>query len=116
MTRKIRTTVKPLSANKAFLGKKIRTYDYNKYRKVLLEELPTNVRIPRSGNLYLDMVVYYSNKASDIDNCLKPFIDILQEKYNFNDNRIYLLRVRKEIVKKGNEGIRFQITQLKGTN
>lgn len=113
MTRKIRTNVKPLSANKAFMGKKIRTYDYNKYRKVLIEELPSNVRIPK-GELILQMNVYYSNRASDVDNCIKPFIDILQEKYKFDDNRIYFLQVQKMIVPKGEEGILFRFKKYKG--
>ena len=95
------------------MGKKIRTYDYNKYRKTLLEELPSNIRIP-SGELILQMNVYYSNKASDVDNCIKPFIDILQEKYGFNDNRIYFLSVQKIIVPKGEEGILFKLKKYKG--
>lgn len=113
MTRKIRTHTKPLSVNKAYMGKKIRTYDYNKYRKVLLEELPENIRIPK-GRLILRMNVYYSNKASDVDNCTKPFIDILQEKYGFNDNRIYFLAVQKIVVPKGEDGIQFKLEKYKG--
>ena len=114
MTRKIRTRVKPLSVNKAFMGRKIRSYDYNKYRKLLLEELPSNVKVPKTGELTLQMNVYYSNKASDVDNCVKPFIDVLQEKYEFNDNRIYSMAVQKIIVPKGQEGILFRITKYKG--
>lgn len=96
------------------MGKKRRTYDYNKYRKVLLEELPDNLKVPNTGELTLQMNVYYSNKASDVDNCIKPFIDILQEKYGFNDNRIYFLAVQKMIVPKGDEGILFKLTKYKG--
>jgi Holliday junction resolvase RusA-like endonuclease len=95
------------------MGKKIRTYDYNKYRKVLLEELPSNVRVP-SGELTLQMNVYYSNKACDTDNCIKPFVDILQEKYGFNDNRIYHIWIQKILVPKGDEGILFRFKKYKG--
>lgn len=113
MTRKIRTTIKPLSSNKAYKGRKFRTYDYNKYRKQLLAALPSNVKIPE-GELILQLNVYYSNRASDITNCLKPFEDILQEKYGFNDNRIYHTWLQKIIVPKGEEGILFKIKKYKG--
>jgi Holliday junction resolvase RusA-like endonuclease len=53
--------------------------------------------------------VYYSSKASDIDNFLKAFNDCLQKKYNFNDNQIYHSRQTKHIVSKGEEKIQFSI-------
>ena len=37
----------------------------------------------------------------------------MQKKYKFNDNQIYELHVYKEIVKKDNEFIQFEITELK---
>lgn len=114
MTRKIRTQVKPLSANDCFQGRKRRTYSYNKYRKVLLEELPSNVKIPRTGELKLRMNVYYSRRNSDTDNCVKPFVDILAEKYGFNDSRIYHIDIQKIIVPKGEEGILFKFSKYKG--
>ena len=49
---------------------------------------------------------------SDVDNGAKPFIDILQKKYGFNDNQIYELHLYKEIVDKGNEFIDFSIQTL----
>jgi len=50
-----------------------------------------------------------SNKGFDLDNSLKPFIDILQKKYGFNDNRIYSITAMKRIVPKGEEFISFDI-------
>lgn len=50
-----------------------------------------------------------SNKNCDLDNMLKGIIDILQVKYEFNDNTIYEIICRKTIVKKGREGISFSI-------
>lgn len=61
------------------------------------------------GNLWLTIWIGVSNRGFDVDNCAKPFIDILQKKYEFNDNRIYVLHVMKEIVKKGDEFIEFKI-------
>lgn len=68
--------------------------------------------MPPDGPLYLKIVFGFSNKASDIDNPVKPFIDILQKKYKFNDKRIYCLQVDKKDVKKGEEYIYFRIEGL----
>ncbi|HIF9256506.1 TPA: hypothetical protein ACX6Q6_003530 [Photobacterium damselae] len=55
------------------------------------------------------MRVFYSSLLSDVDNCLKPFIDVLQKKYGFNDNRIFEIRIKKFLVPKGYEEILFSI-------
>ena len=47
------------------------------------------------------------SKLSDIDNPLKPFLDILQKKYGINDRDINELLVKKTVVKKGDEFIFF---------
>ncbi|WP_121967416.1 hypothetical protein [Myroides sp. N17-2] len=43
----------------------------------------------------------FSAKTADIDNPVKPFLDILQKKYNIKDKDIYELHLRKRIVPKG---------------
>jgi Holliday junction resolvase RusA-like endonuclease len=53
-----------------------------------------------------------SNMASDVDNVVKPFIDILQKKYEFNDKYIFRLIVEKKIVAKGADFIEFYIKKL----
>lgn len=113
------TGVKPLSANEAFApravkrgrfyrGEIYKTTAYKQYENRLIKTLP-NIHVPENGKLQLLMKVHYSSSASDTDNCLKPFIDVLQKRYNFNDNRIYKIKVVKEIVKKGEEGIWFSL-------
>jgi len=67
------------------------------------------IYIPK-GDLHIHVHVCFSNKASDVDNVAKPFIDILQKKYKFNDNRVYKLSMTKEIVLKSEESIQFFIT------
>ena len=47
--------------------------------------------------------------AMDFDNPIKPFVDILQKKYGFNDRDVYELNVKKEV---GEDGIDFNIYQL----
>ena len=103
----ISTHFKPLSVNEAYQGRKVKSAKYRQYENVLLNTLP-DYEIPE-GNLHLRLLVSYSSKRSDIDNCLKPFIDVLQKRYDFNDNRIYRITVKKEIVPKGEEGITFNL-------
>ena len=95
---------KALSVNKVWQGRRFKTKEYKSYEKELLLLLP-NIEFVPSNNIKLSITFGYSNKLTDIDNGLKPLIDILQKKYNFNDRYIYELNVKKEIVKKGNEFI-----------
>ena len=66
------------------------------------------IEVPK-GKLSISINYGFSNSMSDIDNPCKPFLDILQKKYKFNDNMIYELIQTKEIVKKGSEFICFSI-------
>lgn len=102
---------KPLSQNKTTLGRKVKSPEYRDYERNLISLLPPMV-IP-DGPLVLKLLVTYSSAASDIDNALKPFIDVLQKRYDFNDNRIYELRVRKRVCK-GKEGIKFLFDKYTG--
>ena len=102
--------IKALSVNKAWQGRRFKTPDYKTYEQELLYLLPKR-KVGR-GELELYITFGVSNRASDIDNLLKPFLDCLQKKYSFNDNRIYFLEVRKEIVKKGDDFIDFDIYEL----
>ena len=60
----------------------------------------------------VNYVFGFSNKASDLDNPVKVLTDILQKKYGFNDKDIYEMNVKKKIVKKGEEYIKFKIESL----
>lgn len=102
--------IKPLSINKCWQGKRFKTKVYKSYETELLLKLK-NIKIS-SGKLKLIITFGFSNKLSDIDNGLKPFIDILQKKYKFNDRMIYELIVIKEIVKKGDEFIEWEIIEI----
>lgn len=108
----IKIKIKPLSVNKAWQGRRYKTKDYKDYEIELTCLLPNNLKISEILKIKLDIIVGYSNKQSDIDNFLKPFIDILQKKYKFNDRNIYELNIKKEIVKKGEEFINFKFKNL----
>ena len=107
----IRAQIKPLSVNEAWQGRKTKTAKYRSYEKKLLLLLP-KLQIT-DGAKTLKINVGFSSKGSDIDNVLKPFIDILQKKYKFNDNQVYRLIIEKEITKKGSEFIEFDISEYK---
>ncbi len=107
-----RINIKPLSVNDCYQGRRFKTPAYKAYEKTLMVLLKP-VEIP-VGRLKLALTIGFSNKASDIDNPVKNFTDILQKKYDFNDNRIYCLTVEKRIVKKGDEFIDFEITGYGG--
>lgn len=101
-----RIEIKPLSVNNAWQGRRFKTPKYKSFEKELLLKLPT--KIEHFDKMDIDITIGVC-KLFDIDNCIKPFLDVLQKKYGFNDRNIYLLSVKKEVVKKGSEFIEFNI-------
>jgi Holliday junction resolvase RusA-like endonuclease len=103
----LRIDIKPLSINEAFQGRRFKTPAYRKYeRDVLLLLRP--MEIPE-GPLTVEIDWGMSSEASDIDNPCKPFVDILQKRYGFDDKRIERLLLTKTKVKRGQEYVEFQI-------
>lgn len=103
----MRINIKALSVNECWKGRRFKTPKYKSYEKELLLKLK-HYKIP-SDKIHIDIIFGVSSKLMDIDNGLKPLLDILQKKYRFNDRDIYKLNVTKEIVKKGDEFIEFKI-------
>jgi hypothetical protein len=102
--------IKPLSVNEAWQGRRFKTPKYKKYENDLLILLPKlNIIQPPYR---LNIIVGFSNKASDLDNILKPFLDLLQKKYGINDKHIKILHIEKQIVTKNNEFISFEIVKV----
>lgn len=102
----IRIDYKPVSVNLVWQGRRFKTDAYHKYERDLLLILP---KIITPLPPYSVSIEFGMSKLSDIDNPLKPFLDILQKKYNINDRDIIELKVKKKIVKKGQEYIAFKI-------
>lgn len=105
-----RIEIKPISVNDCWQGRRFKTQEYGIYEKEVSYLLP-RLKVP-PGRLLLRLTVGFSNKASDLDNMVKPFVDILQKKYGFNDKQIYGMDLWKEDVKKGEEFIEFEISAL----
>ena len=106
----MRIKIKPLSVNGAWAGRRFKTPAYKAFEeefclKIKKEEVP-------KGRLFVRLQFGFSNKASDIDNGVKPTLDCLQKKLGFNDKNIYLMEVEKDIVPKGSEYIDYEISAL----
>jgi len=103
--------IKPLSVNQAWQGKRFKTDKYKYFEIELLYKLP-KIELPKPP-FKVEIIVYYTNNLSDIDNFIKPFLDVLQKKYGFNDKEIYKLNIEKVISKL--QGFEFEITTYEAT-
>ena len=103
--------IKPLSVNQVWQGRRFKTPIYKQYEKDLLLLLPAK-KINTKAKLKVELTYGFSSKAADIDNPCKPILDVLQKKYGINDNKIYELNQKKEIVKKGKEFIIIEIQEI----
>lgn len=106
----VKVKIKPLSVNQTWAGRRFKTPKYKAYEQEMFYLLPS-IKIP-PGKLKLKIEYGFSNKLSDIDNPTKPFIDILQKKYNFNDKMIYKLDLEKKDVPKGEDYLIFEFSTV----
>lgn len=111
-------TIKPLSTNKAYCTpRKVKRYaskEYKRFKRNLMLILP-KIEVPE-GNLEIWIYIGVSNSGFDMFNAEKCFTDILQKKYGFNDNKIFMGHMKKEVVKKGEEYIAFEIKNIEVNN
>ena len=108
----MKINIKPLSVNACWQGKRFKTERYKAFELETLLLLPKKYKVPL-GMLEIRLRWGFSSKLSDFDNPIKPFTDILQKKYDFNDRRIFRAIIEKVIVKKGEEFIEFEILKYK---
>jgi Holliday junction resolvase RusA-like endonuclease len=107
----IKENIKVLSVNDCWKGKRFKTSQYKAYQNLLLYELP-NQELPKPP-YKIDFEFGFSSAASDWDNPVKPLQDIMQKKYKFNDKDIIEAKVKKVIVKKGDEYFKVRLESLK---
>lgn len=105
----IRIDIAPLSVNEAWQGRRFKTPKYKQYEKDVLFLLPKKSFEPP---FKVTITFGFSSKLSDIDNPLKPILDIVQKKYGIDDKDIWELNVKKVITKKKSEFIEIEIEKL----
>lgn len=105
-----RIKIKALSVNDAWRGRRYKTPEYTAYERDLSLLLPT-MDVPE-GKLQVHYIFGLSSRGSDYDNCIKQFQDTISKKYGFNDNKIYKAIIEKVDVKKGEEYIDFELSEL----
>jgi len=100
-------SITPISVNNAWRGRRFKTDEYKRYENALLWMLPQKELPKPPYTIHYEFG--FSSTASDIDNPVKPFQDILCKKYGFNDKDIFYITVKKKVVKKGAEYVKFDI-------
>jgi Holliday junction resolvase RusA-like endonuclease len=103
--------VKPLSLNGAYRGRRFATPELREFKQGVWYLLP-QIKVPK-GKLKLKCIWGVSSKSSDCDNLTKTFLDVLAEKYSFNDKVVYKIDLEKRDVPKGSEYIEFKISAFK---
>ena len=90
---------------------KSKTKDYLDYQNEIRDEL-MGVEWPFKDNpVSFHISVGLSSRLADLDNVMKPFFDTIQMTYDeFNDKKVYHIEAVKEIVKKGEEFIHFNVS------
>lgn len=100
-----------MTVNQAWQGRRYKTPKYKAWREQINWMLPATIDVPK-GRLMLMVTFGVSSKLSDLDNLLKPFIDGLQDKYGFNDRKIYVGLCAKIDVPKGQEYIKWELRSM----
>jgi len=100
--------LKPLSVNKAWKGRRYKTKEYDKYIKEAMLLMP-NVKVKAFDKISVNIIFGFSNKSADVDNPVKPLLDIITKKYGIDDKHIYRLSQEKVITAKGKEFIEVNI-------
>lgn len=102
-----------MSVNKAYRTPKwagrYKTQEYKEYERCMMFMLPA-MKITKEMKLWLNVEYYFKTNASDIDNPTKPFLDILQKRYGFNDNQIWVLNIKKHVWSE--EKIEFELFEI----
>lgn len=110
MELKGKLNIKPLSVNEAWKGKRYKTDKYKRFEiECLLTLKPCEIQAPP---YHIALIFGMSNILSDFDNPVKPFVDILQKKYGFNDRDIFKATIEKVKTAKGEEFISFELKTI----
>ncbi len=105
----MKVNIKPLSINGAWKGRKFKTKEYDNYIEELLYLLPKKINInPEELHIIFHLKASTYHKA-DLDNFIKPVLDILVKKEIIEDDRF----INKLILeKKESDEYQIEIVEL----
>lgn len=109
----ITVSVKPLSVNEAYTGRRFATDSLKAFRKELGFALKP-IQLPPPPYA-IHFVFGQSNPGADWDGGIKAAQDVIAKRYGFNDKLIRKGTVEIDLVEKGKEYISFNITHFKAT-
>ena len=108
---KITLETKLLSVNRCWQGRRFKTPDYVSYEREILYMLPkpeTTIK----GNVRVQFSFFLkNNKKSDVDNLIKPLLDILTKKGYFEDDR-QITELLAYKFREKNDRVNIEITEL----
>ena len=103
--------IKPLSVNEAYQGRRFRTPKHDLFKTEIKYLLPQWLELPEPPYVII-FEFGVSSPLSDGDNLVKCTQDSIADKYGFNDRLIKRWIVDIELVKKGEEYIKFDLKHL----
>lgn len=88
--------------------------EYREYQNEIRDELLGTAWPYASSMVAFTINAGLSNRAADLDNVVKPVLDTFQSIYDdFNDNKVYEIHMKKDIVSKGDEYLEVIVTESK---
>lgn len=105
-----RVIIKPVSVNQCWQGRRFKTTKYKAFEIEMLLKMP-KAKLPPAP-YQVSLVFGFATAQSDIDNAVKPTLDLIQKKYGINDKDVYELSVLKKVVGDGNQFIYYKIESI----
>ena len=107
--------MKPLSANRMFVRKGRTTYktaDYKRFQEEMAMILMGETWDFKDSPVHFIVYAGLSNKASDLDNIIKPLLDTYQNIFEeFNDKTVQGIILQRDRVKRGREYLWVRVTK-----
>lgn len=109
--------VKPLSTNDMWMGRKRRSFEYQKFRRQMFKALKEYSNLHSiKGNMVLIAEVGLSSAAADLSNTVKAMEDVLMEYFKLDDKHTVDIHLRKFLVYRGDEFIKVKIHKSRRKN
>lgn len=106
-----------ISINSAKYRNGTKKTETRKYENAIYDILPI-MKLDKCKYYKIEYHFFLSNSGADTDNFVKLIQDVLQKRIKesepqFDDNQFWKIEATKYLVKKGDEGFEFKISELK---